>query len=408
MTEQPKAFAALRHPGYRAFFIVTSLAMMGDTIEHFISYWIIFKKFQSPELAGFAMLSHWLPSLFFGPWAGALADRFDPKRIIQVAMLCFMTASLGWGLLFLADTIEMWHAMALLVIHGCASMLWSPATQVLIHDIVGPSLLHSAVRLSATGRWGGMMIGPAIGAVFFLLFGAAWGILLNVLVFVPALWWLWKAPYGPAYRKEAMPRRAFQGLRDVFLTLKEISGNWTLVSMLLLPAAASFFIGSGYQPHMPEFAHDLGHGDPGLTYSALIAADAAGALVAGLVLEARGLLHANPRTAIILAMLWGTAMAAFAAASAYPLALVLLFVAGFLELAYNAMAQTIAQMQAPGHIRGRVMGLYAMGALGMRAFSGVTIGFIGGVIGIHWSLALSGLAVMATASALLAFTVRSR
>jgi len=35
-------------------------------------------------------------------------------------MLCFMAASLGWGLLFLTDSLEMWHAMALLVLHGFA------------------------------------------------------------------------------------------------------------------------------------------------------------------------------------------------------------------------------------------------------------------------------------------------
>lgn len=48
------------------------------------------------------------------------------------------------------------------------------------------------------------------------------------------------------------------------------------------------------------------------------------------------------------------------------------------------MARTLVQLRAPAHIRGRVIGLYQMGALGMRAFSGVTIGVVGGLIGIHW------------------------
>jgi hypothetical protein len=42
----------------------------------------------------------------------------------------------------------------------------------------------------------------------------------------------------------------------------------------------------------------------------------------------------------------------------------------------------------------------------MRAFSGVTIGFVGGLIGIHWSLALSALVLLAVIAALLAFTLR--
>ena len=53
------------------------------------------------------------------------------------------------------------------------------------------------------------------------------------------------------------------------------------------------------------------------------------------------------------------------------------------------MAQTLVQVRAPAAVRGRVIGLYAMSALGMRTFSGVTVGLGGSVVGIHWSLALS-------------------
>jgi hypothetical protein len=49
---------------------------------------------------------------------------------------------------------------------------------------------------------------------------------------------------------------------------------------------------------MPGFANDLGHGDPGVSYSVPLAADAAGGLLAGVVLEGRGLLQPRPRTAI--------------------------------------------------------------------------------------------------------------
>jgi MFS family permease len=90
----------------------------------------------------------------------------------------------------------------------------------------------------------------------------------------------------------------------------------------------------------------------------------------------------------------------------YPLALALLFAVGFLELSFNAMAQTLVQLRAPESERGRVIGLYILSALGMRAFSGVTIGVVGGLIGIHWSLALSALALLATLTTLLALTTR--
>ena len=55
------------------------------------------------------------------------------------------------------------------------------------------------------------------------------------------------------------------------------------------------------------------------------------------------------------------------------------------------MAQTLVQLQAPAQLRGRLIGLFNMSNNGLRAFSGVTVGVIGGLIGIHWSLAISAM-----------------
>jgi MFS family permease len=118
-------------------------------------------------------------------------------------------------------------------------------------------------------------------------------------------------------------------------------------------------------------------------------------LLAGIALESWPLLRPDPRTALLLAMAWTLAISAFATVHAYPVALAALFVAGMFELSFNSMAQTLVQMNAPAAIRGRVIGLYNMASLGMRAFSGVTVGLIGGLVGIHASLTISALAVLA-------------
>ena len=114
-----------------------------------------------------------------------------------------------------------------------------------------------------------------------------------------------------------------------------------------------------------------------------------------------------PRTALVLAIVWCFAIVGFATSTVYVVALPLLFVAGFLELSFNAMAMTLVQLHAPASMRGRVIGLYNMAALGMRAFSGVTIGVIGGLIGIHWSLALSAVVLLAIILTLFAFSTRA-
>jgi len=382
--------------------------MMADSIEHVISYWMMYEKFHSQALGGFAVVSHWLPFLLFSVYSGALADRFDPRRIIQAGMLCFIVASLGWGYFFVTGTLQMWHAMVLLVIHGFAGVLWGPAGQLLIHDIVGRSHLQSAVRLSATARMLGLLMGPAVGGGLMLVLGPAHGILANALIYLPLVLWLWKAPFKPrSHEENATPAPAVRGFADIVSAIRDIAGNRTIVSMTLLAGGASLFVGNAYQAQMPEFAHDLGHGNADIAYSMLLAADAAGALIAGFVLESRGLLQARPKAAFVLAMLWCCAIGGFAAATTYPLAWVLLFVAGFLQLSFSAMAQTLVQIHAPERIRGRVIGLYSMSSLGLRAFAGVTVGLMGSLVGIHWSLALSAMALLSITISLLAFTTRT-
>ena len=99
-------------------------------------------------------------------------------------------------------------------------------------------------------------------------------------------------------------------------------------------------------------------------------------------------------------MLWCLCIGAFAVSTSYPLSLVLLFVAGFLNLTYSSMSQTLVQLYAPPAIRGRVLGLYSTCANGMKAFSGVTVGMAGSLVGVHWSLALSAAALTAPLIAL--------
>jgi hypothetical protein len=48
-----------------------------------------------------------------------------------------------------------------------------------------------------------------------------------------------------------------------------------------------------------------------------------------------------------------------------------------------------------------VIGLFNMASLGLKTFSGISVGLIGSLIGIHWSLALSSLAAMLVAAVLL-------
>ena len=71
----------------------------------------------------------------------------------------------------------------------------------------------------------------------------------------------------------------------------------------------------------------------------------------------------------------------------------------------------IHQLPAGGRaalLRGRLIGLFNMSNNGLRAFSGVTVGVVGGLIGIHWSLAISAMILLAVTVALFALFIFGR
>jgi len=403
--EKRIAFAALHHKDFRAYFVATMLAMMADNIEHVISYWLLFEKFRSPVLAGFAVLSHWTPFLLFSVYFGAMADRYDCRKVIQVAQIMYMGVSAAWAFLFWTDTIEVWHACVLLVIHGMAGVLWGPGSQLLIHDIVGREQLQSAIRLNSTSRQLGILFGPAVGGGLMLLLSPPAGLVVNTLIYLPLTIWLLTVPYTGHSREDAAPARRAIGWGDALQVIREVSGNRPIITMIALGGCVSFFVGTAFQATMPEFAHDLGTEQANFAYSALLGANAAGAVVGGFLLEGRGWLPPNVRTAIISAILWCVTIAVFALSTSYVLSLSLLFVAGVLNLAFSSMAQTIVQLRSPPQLRGRLIGLYSMASMGLKAFSGLTVGVLGGLIGVHWSLAGSALVLLAITVALFAFMI---
>jgi hypothetical protein len=220
-------------------------------------------------------------------------------------------------------------------------------------------------------------------------------------MYLPLTIFLMRLPYtGHGQRVERPPRSGF-GLTEPLRIFAEVRADRRIATMILLGGATSFFVGNAFQAQMPEYAHHLGTDEAGGWYSALLAANAAGAVIGAVVLETLNLLRPSSRTAILCAGAWGVTMALFALTANYGLALAVLVVAGALNVAFTSMAQTLVQLLAPPRLRGRVVGLFNTAVLGLRAGSGLTVGVLGAVIDVHWSLALSAGAVVVTALVLL-------
>jgi MFS family permease len=402
-------FGALYHRDYRNYFLLALVGMTAESIEHVASYWVIFESFHSPTLGGFAVISHWVPFLVFSVYAGALADRFDCRKLIQIAQGLLMLASLTWGLLFLTGTLRGWHAAALLMLHGMAGVLVSPPIQLIVHDIVGPEHLASAIRLNAISRYVSMLIGPAVGGALMLALGPGMALLLNVLLYLPLTFYLFRMPYTGHGSAGVEARRVPRlGLAEARRLLAEVRSEPRIIRMIVLAGATSFFVGTAFQAQMPEYAHHHGSEEADVWYTVLFSANAAGAVIGAVILESVAALQGGVRAAIVSAAIWGAVMAIFPFAHGYTAAVTLLVLAGVFNIAYTSMAQAVVQILAPPNLRGRVVGLFNTSMLGLRAGSGVTVGVVGALIGVELSLTLSAVVVVAISLGLLAADVRRR
>jgi MFS transporter len=297
----------------------------------------------------------------------------------------------------------------LLLVHGAGGVIAGPAIQLIVHNIVGPNHLPSAIRLNATSRYLATLFGPAVGGGLMFLLGPGGGILANVLLYIPLSIFLLYVRYtGHTDREHRPPQLSRLGFGEMWQLFSRGGLDRRIVLMIVLGGTASFFVGSGFQAQMPEYAHHHGADDEGGSYTGLLAANAAGAVTGALLLESLPGFRPTVRAAIICAAIWGTLMALFPAAHGYAMAFATLMLAGAFNVAYTSMAQTLVQLLAPAQLRGRIVGLFNMSVMGLRAGSGFTIGVVGAFIGVELSLTLSATMVVLIALGLLVVDVRRR
>jgi MFS family permease len=381
--------------------------MMGDNIEHVITYWVLWLKFHSVLLVGFEVISHWLPFLLLSVTFGQLAQKYDCRRLIQIAQVLFMLVSICWGILFVTNSLAVWEACVLLVLHGCAGALWGPAEQLMLHDFAEPAELPGAIRMNATFRSLGILLGPAVGSALLIGLGPVVGIFTNVIFYLPMTLLLFRTPYtghirdqataaalaaeGRITTVEAPPPTTARtgGVFGALRTLREVSLSPIVIAMLALSGLLALFVGGALQVSMPAFAVALGAGGAGLAYGVLLFANGVGGVVGGFLLEAVGVLKPNALTAFVSTLLFGILILIFATTPSYAVAVIALVLAGMANIASLSVTQSIVQLEARPGERGRLVGLYGSVANGFRTGSGIIIAVLGAFAGVRGSLTLS-------------------
>ena len=382
--------------------------MMGDNIEHVITYWVLWLKFHSVALTGFEVISHWLPYLLLSVTFGQLAQKYDCRRLIQAAQVLFMLVSITWGVLFATNSLTVWEACILLVLHGGAGAMWGPAEQLLLHDFAEPPDLPGAIRMNATFRSLGILFGPAVGSVLLLGLGPVAGIFTNVIFYLPMTLLLFRTPYtghtrdlanaaALAAESEAVAAdvpepatpRAAGGIFGAIRTIREVKITPIVFSMLALSGLLALFIGGALQVSMPAFAVALGAGGAGLAYGVLLFANGIGGVLGGFLLEAIGVLKPNALTAFVSTLLFGVLILIFATTPSYVVAVIALVLAGMANIASLSVSQSIVQLEAKPEDRGRLVGLYGSVSSGFRTGSGILIAALGAFAGVRGSLTIS-------------------
>lgn len=389
----PRRFAALRDRHSRPYLFSAGLSMMGDNIEHVITYWVLWQEFHSPALVGFEVISHWLPFLLLSVWFGGLAEKYDCRRLIQIAQGLFMLVSVCWGVLFLTGTLQVWEACVLLVLHGCAGALWAPAEQLLLHDYAEPADLPGAVRMNATFRSLGILAGPVVGSALLLGLGSTWGIFANVLFYLPMTLLMLRTPYT-GHTRSGSVHRARLTIVDGFRTIRDVAGDRVLVAMIVLAGLVALCVGGSLQVSIPSFADALGAGSAGLGYGVLLFANGAGGVLGGFLLEATGALKPSTRVVVVTTMLFGATTAAVALTGSLAVAVIVLFVGGVANMASTSIGQAVVQLRAPVEQRGRVVGVYNMFGSGLRTGNGVTLALLGAALGVGTAVWIGGAALV--------------
>jgi MFS family permease len=389
-------FEALRVPVFRWYWVTSWISSTGDGMENVIRNVLVLRLAgdSAPFWLGMMVFAHWIPFTVFSLYGGVLADRYDNRKVQIVAQLLLMAAAVGIAAATLGGIVTTWWLFGLLLLHGFAGAIGGPAQQTLIHAMVGPTKLLSAVSLNSTARQFSQVIGPAVAGFIVVTFGPGWGFLINALTFVPLLVLLIVIRVRPLSARSTQPIVA--SLRAGLGFVRRRPYVAALIGVEMLGAV---FLGHTFNSFLVLFAHDVLHvGDLG--YAFLLVASGIGAVCAATYLAYRRERAISGRFVVFAAMAEIVAILVFAFSTSYALSLVLLFVIGLAAVLTHSLTNTKVQLSSPDELRGRVMGAYTFGTQGLRVLNGPILGGAAILLGPPLAVAGAAVAVLAGLAAI--------
>ena len=394
-----RSFASLSIRNYRLYFGGQVVSLAGNWMQIVAELWLILQLTDSGLAVGFATALQFAGILFFGAFGGALADRFDKRRLLMISQAGMAVPAIALFALAASGAAEAWMVFALIGLRGLVLSVDNPARQSFVIEMVGPERVVNAVSLNSVLIHSARITGPAIAGIVIALWGVALCFLLNALSFVAMLVALRRMDAAKLTRPKRDRDRA--GVRRA---LRYVMGTAELRVPLLLMLVLGT-LGFNFQVIIPLLA-DRTFGGSVSAYSLLMIAMGIGSIGGALTMGAR----AQASKALITKAALGFGIAALLAAAAPTLALAMgaLAILGVCSVTFAAGINSGLQLASAPEMRGRVMALYSIVFLGSTALGGPLTGLIGEVIHPRATLVLAGVTGVGVAlAALLTWTERA-
>ena len=376
-------FSATRHRDFRLFLIGQFISLCGTWIQVVAQGWLVLQLTNSAFAVGLVTTLGSLPILLLTLYGGVLADRVNKRKFVLTLQSLMVIEGLTLGILTWRHLITVHWVMGLAVFFGTLSAFEVPTRQSLIADIVPRKDLLNAIALGSSAFNVARVIGPAIAGLLISTVGLAACFLVNAASYlaVIASLLLMKQDTPPAVSTVPYGEALRQGFRYIF-------GNpWPRALITIIATFAIF--GFSFITMMPVFARDVLHLDAG-GYGALLSAVGLGAAAAALFMAAAGGRVPQPLLVLGSSSLFGLILTAAAFAPGFVSAGVLFTLAGCVMALNGIAANNMLQVEAPDHLRGRVMGFYSFVVLGMAPFGSFQAGWVAEHYGVRVAIGVGG------------------
>ena len=387
------AFAALTSRGYRIYLGGQSLANVGTWMQSIAQDWLVLDLTHSATAVGVTMALQFLPMLALGAYAGVVADRRSRRRILLTTQSLNAAAAGALAVITIAGAVRPAAVYAFAFVSGLIFAFDGPARQAFATEVAPGGQLRAAIALNAAVFQSTRLIGPAVASVLIASVGTGWVFAVNAACYVgPTIGLLRLRPSDLTPAPAPASRREAGGLRAA---MRYLRGRPDILWTIFLVGMLGTF-GLNFPIVLTAMAKSTFHGNAG-TYGlfniALAIGSASGALVAGAAARPKR------RVLVLAAAGFGLAQAAAAIAPDMAVFLALLVAMGFLNLAFQSMANASVQLAVDPELRGRVMGLYMLAFIGGTPIGAPVIGAITNHFGARAGMAICG-AVPALAAVL--------